>query len=631
MSGRVVAEPPVIPGLVFVDVLGMGGFADVFRYEQLGRHVAVKVLTTDLSRNTQQAFEAEANLMARLSTHPAIVSIYQAGAASDGRSFLVMEVCQPKHLGARLRQKTFAVGKALEVTVQIAGAVESAHRLGVLHRDIKPANILFTEFGRPALTDFGISVSRQDGEQGLGVGVSPAWAPPEQLRSGAPMGPASDVYSLAATCWAMLVGRSPFETVAGPNDALSVTKRVRQDPVPPTRREGVPESLERVLAVAMAKDPSHRYASALEFGRALQAVQTSLHLPSTPIEVGEDTAYDDLDDDDLDEDVSHEFTRLTGFVEEAERVASAAVVPPSPVSLEEESDLERASGLGSAPVPEPREAKQSPPNHEELTLRKQSSRSRGEPPLLGRHISLEELGPRASDTLDGIPSTRRRPRQWAVVGAMVVLVLSAAVWGVSAFFSDSPRREGAQPSVESEASNAPKVSAKGSVKAVSFAWQLDDPLAGEKPPFVRYRIDGDSWRYSRSGGKVEESARPGQRKEIDLQVREGDGWGHSVSASAKALPAAYSFTRIPLRAEGSFIFPSNFSELGVTLRHFPARATVACSGGGGMKGYDNRYRTDSGGNYGPSPAGKSVPFAIGPNVSLNLMTCDIVNDSKQKR
>ena len=352
MSGRVVAEPPVIPGLVFVDVLGMGGFADVFRYEQLGRHVAVKVLTTDLSRNTQQAFEAEANLMARLSTHPAIVSIYQAGAASDGRSFLVMEVCQPKHLGARLRQKTFAVGKALEVTVQIAGAVESAHRLGVLHRDIKPANILFTEFGRPALTDFGISVSRQDGEQGLGVGVSPAWAPPEQLRSGAPMGPASDVYSLAATCWAMLVGRSPFETVAGPNDALSVTKRVRQDPVPPTRREGVPESLERVLAVAMAKDPSHRYASALEFGRALQAVQTSLHLPSTPIEVGEDTAYDDLDDDE-----GEGSTRISSFKiidPDGAPEGRTATAKPSPTPIDVpggERTSSRESWLISAPSP----------------------------------------------------------------------------------------------------------------------------------------------------------------------------------------------------------------------------------------------------------------------------------------
>ena len=167
------------------------------------------------------------------------------------------------------------------------------HRLGVLHRDIKPANILFTEFGRPALTDFGISVSRQEGEQGAGVGVSPAWAPPEQLRSGAPMTPASDVYSLAATCWAMLVGRSPFESPHGPNDALSVAARVRRDPVPRTRRDGVPESLERVLQLAMAKDPVERYQSAEEFGRALQSVQTTLQLPTTPMEIGGEQLFDE--------------------------------------------------------------------------------------------------------------------------------------------------------------------------------------------------------------------------------------------------------------------------------------------------------------------------------------------------
>lgn len=296
MSRRVPAPPPEIPGLRYIEPLGVGGFADVHRYEQLGRTVAVKVLTADLSHNSQQAFEAEANQMARLSNHPSIVSIYHAGAAPDGRSFLVMEVCQPLTLDDRIKQRTYPVPKALEITIQIAGAVESAHRMGVLHRDIKPANILFTEFGRAALTDFGISVSTQDGQQGVGVGVSPAWAPPEQVTKGLPMGPASDVYSLAATCWAMLGGRSPMVVPGGDNSNLALMARARNEPVPPLRREDVPESLERVLRTAMAKPIDQRYPSALELGRALQAIQGSLHLPVTPIEVGEDApevAYDD--------------------------------------------------------------------------------------------------------------------------------------------------------------------------------------------------------------------------------------------------------------------------------------------------------------------------------------------------
>lgn len=292
MSRRPATVPPEIPGLRFVETLGMGGFADVYRYEQLGRTVAVKVLTADLSHNSQQTFEAEALQMARLSNHPSIVSIYSAGAAPDGRSYLVMEVCQPRTLDDRIKARVYPVAKALEITIQIAGAVESAHRLGVLHRDIKPANILFKEFGRAALTDFGISVSTADGEQGVGVGVSPAWAPPEQVTKGQPMGPMSDVYSLAATCWAMLAGRSPMIVSGGDNSNLALMARARTQPPPFVRREDVPESLERVLQTALAKAPDQRFDSALEFGRALQAIQTSLHLPVTPIEVGEEDAED---------------------------------------------------------------------------------------------------------------------------------------------------------------------------------------------------------------------------------------------------------------------------------------------------------------------------------------------------
>lgn len=328
MSRREAAAPPEIPGLRFIEVLGVGGFADVYRFEQLGRTVAVKVLTADLTHNSQQAFEAEANQMARLSNHPSIVSIYHAGAAPDGRSYLVMEVCQPQTLESRIKARPLTVAKALEITIQIAGAVESAHRMGVLHRDIKPANILFTEFGRAALTDFGISVSTQDGQQGVGVGVSPAWAPPEQVTKGQPMVPASDVYSLAATCWAMLGGRSPMIVPGGDNSNLALMARARNEPVPPLRREDVPEQLERVLVTAMAKRADQRFGSALELGRALQAIQAALHLPMTPIEVGEDS-QDDLVADDLgSEDVGS--TRISTFkVIDPEGAPTAPPAPPT--------------------------------------------------------------------------------------------------------------------------------------------------------------------------------------------------------------------------------------------------------------------------------------------------------------
>jgi serine/threonine protein kinase len=332
VSRREAAAPPEIPGLRFIEVLGVGGFADVYRFEQLGRTVAVKVLTADLTHNSQQAFEAEANQMARLSNHPSIVSIYHAGAAPDGRSYLVMEVCQPQTLESRIKARPLTVAKALEITIQIAGAVESAHRMGVLHRDIKPANILFTEFGRAALTDFGISVSTQEGQQGVGVGVSPAWAPPEQVTKGQPMVPASDVYSLAATCWAMLGGRSPMVVPGGDNSNLALMARARNEPVPPLRREDVPEQLERVLVTAMAKRADQRFGSALELGRALQAIQATLHLPMTPIEVGEDP-QDHLAVDDLGtEDVGS--TRISTFkvIDPDGPPAGPATAHPAPVA-----------------------------------------------------------------------------------------------------------------------------------------------------------------------------------------------------------------------------------------------------------------------------------------------------------
>ena len=294
MTVRPPSQPPPLDGYEYLGLLGSGGFADVFRYQQLRprREVAVKVLLRDLGANAQHRFEDEANLMAMLSSHPSIVSIFAAGVAADGRPYLVMENCRPQHLGALLRQKPLPVGKALEIGIQVAGAVETAHRLSILHRDIKPANILFTDFGRPALTDFGISVA--EGGQGAAA-FSVAWAQPEQIES-RPMGPSEDVYSLAATVWAMLTGRNPYVVPGGGNRSHEILAR-KQQPVPPTGRPGVPESLERVLRTALARLPEQRYGSALEFARALQGVQAELHQSVTTIDVREDRASDGLADE----------------------------------------------------------------------------------------------------------------------------------------------------------------------------------------------------------------------------------------------------------------------------------------------------------------------------------------------
>ena len=278
-------DPPAIPGATFVRHLGTGGFADVylFRQQMPQRDVAVKVLRPDSNAQASAAFDAEVNLMAQVANHPSIVSFYTGGIADDGRHYLVMEYCPPPHLGQRSKEHRIPVSQALDVGVRIAGAVETLHQRGIIHRDVKPMNILFTQFGHPVLTDFGIAAQTGSGEESPG-GFSVAWAPPEQQDGTGPFGPTIDVYSLAATVHGILTGHSPFEIPGGDNRELSVLNRVLRSPVPAIGRSDVPAELERILSIAMSKDPKRRYQSAREFALALQNVQSSLRLTPTPFE-----------------------------------------------------------------------------------------------------------------------------------------------------------------------------------------------------------------------------------------------------------------------------------------------------------------------------------------------------------
>ena len=117
----------------------------MFLYEQQlpRRKVAVKVLLTEeLGRDTRAQFVAEANLMAQLSAHPFIVTIFHADVSADGRPYFVMEYCSGPSLAERYKREPFAVEDALRTGIRLAGAVATAHAAGILHRDIKPANVL---------------------------------------------------------------------------------------------------------------------------------------------------------------------------------------------------------------------------------------------------------------------------------------------------------------------------------------------------------------------------------------------------------------------------------------------------------------------------------------------------------
>ncbi|MCD2443918.1 serine/threonine protein kinase [Agromyces sp. SYSU K20354] len=287
MSRRLPSTPPNLPGFEFVRVLGSGGFADVFLYEQNmpRRLVAVKVLLAGVvNDDTRQMFQAEANLMAQLSSHPSILTVYQASVAADGRPYLVMEYCSAT-IGQRYRATQLPIAEVLSIGVRVSSAVETAHQQGVLHRDIKPSNILTTAFGHPVLSDFGIAATLGQVESSDTVGLSIPWSAPEVLHDEVSGTVASEVWSLGATVYSLLAGRSPFEITGGDNGTAALMARIAKAKVPPTGRDDVPPNLEAVLARAMSRDPGARQASALEFIRDLQSVEAELGLPQTPIEV----------------------------------------------------------------------------------------------------------------------------------------------------------------------------------------------------------------------------------------------------------------------------------------------------------------------------------------------------------
>lgn len=290
MTRRLPSTPPSLPGFSFIRVLGAGGFADVFLYEQNmpRRLVAVKVLLAEVVNDeVRRMFQAEANLMAQLSSHPSILTVYQASVAADGRPYLVMEYCSAT-LGQRYRAVQLPIAEVLSIGVRIASAIETAHRQGVLHRDIKPSNILTTAYGHPVLADFGIAATLGQAEASDAVGLSIPWSAPEVLLDEVSGTVASEVWSLGATVYSLLAGRSPFEVPGGDNGTLAIVNRIERSRLRPTGRPDVPPSLEAVLARAMSKRPADRQASALEFIRDLQSVEEELALAQTPLEVAMD-------------------------------------------------------------------------------------------------------------------------------------------------------------------------------------------------------------------------------------------------------------------------------------------------------------------------------------------------------
>lgn len=360
---RVPMVPPALQGFDHLRLLGTGGYSDVFLYEQQmpRREVAIKVLLADsLGPGGRQQFHDEANSMAAVSTHPYIVTVFHADVSADGHPYLVMEYYPRQNYSVRARSEQLPVAEVLRVGIQVASAVETAHRSGLLHRDIKPANILTSAYNRPGLTDFGIATSVTGDHEAEGMSIP--WSPPEVVDSSAPGDVTADVYSLAATVYTLLAGRSPFEVLGGSNKSLDLVARISAGNPPMTGRRDVPESLERVLRHSMDRRPSGRPPSALDFARLLQSVEQEQGWAPTAIEISEDPR--DVRSREMTDPtgapVGDDGTRLKSpTVIDAQRplhadrptgAAAASSAPSTAASSAAASDQTQARGSGPGPI-----------------------------------------------------------------------------------------------------------------------------------------------------------------------------------------------------------------------------------------------------------------------------------------
>ena len=243
--------------------LGTGGMANVYLAEdqELGRRVAIKMLDDRHSQDEQfvERFRREAKNAAGLS-HPNIVSIYDRGQA-EGTYYIAMEYLE----GRTLKELLVARGPtplavAIDYARQILAALGFAHRHGIVHRDIKPHNVVVAPDGRLKVTDFGIARAgtSQMTETGSIIGTA-QYLSPEQAK-GAPVTPASDIYSVGIVLYEMLTGSVPF---TGDTPLEIAMKHLSATPEPPSeKRPEVPHELDSIVLRALAKDPADRYQDA---------------------------------------------------------------------------------------------------------------------------------------------------------------------------------------------------------------------------------------------------------------------------------------------------------------------------------------------------------------------------------
>jgi serine/threonine protein kinase len=304
------AGRPWVPGYEILAELGRGGMGVVYqaRQLQLRRVVALKmVLAGAHSGEADRArFRTEAEAIARLQ-HSNIVQVHEVGEHA-GTPFLALEFCAGGSLEAKLTGTPWPGPDAAVLVEKLARAMDVAHHKGIVHRDLKPANILLqrkseaphpksekdgkagSDFGfrisdfEPKVTDFGLARKLDEAGQtvtGAILGTPPYMAPEQAEGSRKAIGPATDVYALGAILYELLTGRPPFRASTHLDTILQV---VSQEPVPVRHLQPrTPRDLETICLKCLEKQPSKRYATALELAEDLRRFKGGEPIQARPI------------------------------------------------------------------------------------------------------------------------------------------------------------------------------------------------------------------------------------------------------------------------------------------------------------------------------------------------------------
>jgi len=273
-----------------VNRIGAGGMGEVWLAEHvaLGRRAAVKVLHPQFSTRADivTRFFNEARAATAISD-PGIVQIFDFGQAGDGSAYIVMELLEGEALDARLaRLGTLPVSDALRIMRQVATSLGAAHARGIIHRDLKPENIFLVRDvevasgERAKILDFGIAKlvgTAGPKTQTAAMMGTPTYMSPEQCRGAGEVDQRTDVYSLGCVLFQLVTGRPPFDA-DGVGEIIAMHLR-EVAPLASTLAPGIPNAVEDLIARCLAKDPTARFASAVELAAAIARIHPSGAVP----------------------------------------------------------------------------------------------------------------------------------------------------------------------------------------------------------------------------------------------------------------------------------------------------------------------------------------------------------------